>query len=619
MFGWINRNANEAEQNVDPGFRYKGKKGLASPLSININNTKHQSSKTRPPDTISYLSPTSAEGDDTNAFKNRTDSRQVEASTTRYTSMNNERDQAPTRYKDISTSSLVRLEKLDPAHPMIASRSCATSRSQALDLKHNDNSFHIIAKLLVDRFEEHLSNENVKTIRLSAGDLYHLNRVVPGRQSFIEAVRYRLKECPDDSSKPIHLVTRQCHALGLDRDGEANLLYAPIGTNFPISRMRESKSASRRTFKVNNVAIQNAQPNTPDELARQQLTTELQEASNLMSESVTAEASQFWRNQVAELQGKLRALHGKGIKPTNVTNLDTTNVITESLKANETVLSGLWQNIGYVPPTQDKQLEVISSFDTDVENNNGKDTLPPGHSSSENELPIVDVVAPSDLPGGYQFEAEINDKRFLATVPNGGIRKGQTFYCYMKVTNDEGIPVGRWRDRPFDCFKYGFRHPMLLLSFLCPLLALAQVMERVGLDITGRKPIENTPQDGLWSPRGMAISILCFWAGLNLTIVSGLEFKLHSYVTVSAADFLSIILVNASMIAFTIKATINTRDSLMERYQIPIGRLGSRNETIKSIILFPLTIAQMGRHTTSYEHYEGVWCNATGFVEHQGP
>jgi hypothetical protein len=422
--------------------------------------------------------------------------------------------------------------------------------------------------------------------------------------------------------------------------------------------MRESKSALSRNIKVNNVAIQNAQPNTPDELARQQLTTELQEASNLMAESVTAEASQFWRNQVAELQGKLRALHGKGIKPANVTNLDTTNVTTESLKSNEsvlsslwqnigyvpptqdkqlitnldttnvtteslksneTVLSGLWQNIGYVPPTQDKQLNVISSFDTDVDNNNEEDTSPPGHNSSENELPIVDVVAPSDLPGGYQFEAELNGKRFLATVPNGGIRKGQTFYCYMKVTNDEGIPVGRWRDGPFDCFKYGFRHPMLLLSFLCPLLALAQVMDRVGLDITGRKPIHNTPQDGLWSPRGMAISILCFWAGLNLTIVSGLELKIHSYVSVSAADFFSIILVNASMIAFTIYAIINTRDSLMERYQIPIGRLGSRNETIKSIILFPLTIAQMGRHTTSYEHYEGVWCNATGFVEHQGP
>ena len=93
MFGWINRNANEAaEQSADPGFRYQGKKGLASPLSNNIKNTNNQNSKTRPPDTISYLSPTSADGDDTNPFKNRTDSRQMEASTTRYTSMNNEID-----------------------------------------------------------------------------------------------------------------------------------------------------------------------------------------------------------------------------------------------------------------------------------------------------------------------------------------------------------------------------------------------------------------------------------------------------------------------------------------------------------------------------------------------
>jgi len=401
-----------------------------------------------------------------------------------------------------------------------------------------------------------------------------------------------------------------------------NVLYC-IDSLYVLQRMRESKSksksASSRNIKVNNVAIQNAQPNTLDELARQQLTTELQEASNLMSESVTAEASQFWRNQVAELQGKLRALHGKGIKPANVTNLHTTNVTTESLKSNESVLSGLWQNIGYVPPTQDKQLKIISSFETDVENTNEEAMSPSVHSSAEDELPIVDVVAPSDLPGGYQFEAELNGKRFLATVPDGGIRKGQTFYCYMKETNEEGIPVGRWRDGPFDCFKYGIRHPMLLLSFFCPLLALAQVMDRVGLDITGKKPIHNTPQDGLWSPRGMAISILCFWAGLNLTIVSGFEYKLHSFVSVSAADFLSIILVNASMTVFTIYTTINTRDSLMERYQIPVGRLGSRIETIKSIILFPLTIAQMGRHTTSYEHYEGVWCNATGIVEHQGP
>ena len=73
------------------------------------------------------------------------------------------------------------------------------------------------------------------------------------------------------------------------------------------------------------------------------------------------------------------------------------------------------------------------------------------------------------------------------------------------------------------------------------------------------------------------------------------------------------------MLAFIIYATINTKASIMERYYIPVGRLGERMETLQSAIFFPLTIAQMGRHTASYDDYEGVCCNATGIVEHQEP
>ena len=37
-------------------------------------------------------------------------------------------------------------------------------------------------------------------------------------------------------------------------------------------------------------------------------------------------------------------------------------------------------------------------------------------SSFRGALPIVAVVAPGNLPGGYRFEAEIDGHRFLATV-----------------------------------------------------------------------------------------------------------------------------------------------------------------------------------------------------------
>jgi hypothetical protein len=86
-------------------------------------------------------------------------------------------------------------------------------------------------------------------------------------------------------------------------------------------------------------------------------------------------------------------------------------------------------------------------------------------------LPVVDVVAPADLPGGYCFEAEIEDRRFLAMVPPDGVRKGETFSCYMRDLDIVGseIPVGRWRDSMFDCFKHGVFHPLVLNAVFCPL------------------------------------------------------------------------------------------------------------------------------------------------------
>lgn len=109
----------------------------------------------------------------------------------------------------------------------------ATPRSQVLDLTRNDNSFHVIAKLIIDRFEDQLKL-HADTITITAGDRFHLDRVVPTKKNFVEAVQYRLQNCSDQSTKPIHLVTRQCRALGLHFDGDRNILFAPVGTIIKI-------------------------------------------------------------------------------------------------------------------------------------------------------------------------------------------------------------------------------------------------------------------------------------------------------------------------------------------------------------------------------------------------
>jgi len=82
--------------------------------------------------------------------------------------------------------------------------------------------------------------------------------------------------------------------------------------------------------------------------------------------------------------------------------------------------------------------------------------------------PVVDVVAPDDLPGGFSFEAEMGTQRFLATVPAGGVRRGETFSTHMKKIDIE-IPVGLWRDGLFSCFKHGVCHPLVVNTIACPL------------------------------------------------------------------------------------------------------------------------------------------------------
>ena len=240
MFRWASTRANEDGQNMEPTFRVQSKhpaqskKTAPSPLGVNINHT-NQNGMLRPPQTITYVSPTSAEDRNGNYFETRDVQPQMQESSARYVSMDDEREAPATSYQDISNQSLARLEKLDPSHPMVSGRSRTSQRAPALDLKHNDDSFQIVASLIVDRFEDHLSNRETKSIRITAGDTYHMERVVPDKKQFIDAVKYRIQNCPENSSKQIHKVTRQCHVLGLDRKGESNLLFAPIGSHFELT------------------------------------------------------------------------------------------------------------------------------------------------------------------------------------------------------------------------------------------------------------------------------------------------------------------------------------------------------------------------------------------------
>lgn len=86
---------------------------------------------------------------------------------------------------------------------------------------------------------------------------------------------------------------------------------------------------------------------------------------------------------------------------------------------------------------------------------------------------MVSVVAPENLPENYTFEAKVGNLVFLATVPKGGVTKGQVFHSTMtdifsRDFAEMKIPRGQWRDNLFDCLKYGIAHPFVVTSCFCP-------------------------------------------------------------------------------------------------------------------------------------------------------
>ena len=199
-----------------------------------------------------------------------------------------------------------------------------------------------------------------------------------------------------------------------------------------------------------------------------------------MAESVTPEATAFWRKHVIELQSRLRALH-EG-QPCASRSIMAEEEV--ALKNNDRMLEKLEQagagtsdgtlttnSILADPVDGPSQAEFLASLENEFNDLQAKSNRYLNQIDPEiQNVPMVDVVAPANLPEGYTFEAEINNKRFLAIVPAGGVRKGQTFSCFMKdVDAVADIPIGRWRDGLFSLLDNGTAHPMLWTPVLCPL------------------------------------------------------------------------------------------------------------------------------------------------------
>lgn len=131
---------------------------------------------------------------------------------------------------------------------------------------------------------------------------------------------------------------------------------------------------------------------------------------------------------------------------------------------------------------------------------------------------MVRVMAPADLPGGYELTVEGKESApFTATIPADGVKNGEVFLA-PKPSGYKGeelinVPKGHWKDGLFDCFNYGFFHSSFWCSMCCPELVMGQVMQRMRLSWLGRR----IPGDRALSTFKTVLSIvICYMIYSNI-------------------------------------------------------------------------------------------------------
>jgi Cys-rich protein (TIGR01571 family) len=410
-----------------------------------------------------------------------------------------------------------------------------------------------------------------------------------------------------------------------------------------------------------------------DTTNKQQLLLELKEACTLMNQSITPETTRFWSDHIQILKSRLDALGAKHKQvvasqsinyPISIDNREVYGQhqpIVPLIAVDAQSVSGMsdvrsTRGIPVVPALiqpsnnadgQDKNLDrfmdpspeqytnddmgmvhsskqyeqpeiELSQSQNRYEPNPVEGMYPQPHDPKSlidddegyYEYPLVDVVAPADLPGGYHFEAEIEGQRFLATVPSGGVQQGETFTCYMKELDSVAIdiPVGEWKDGLFNMCELGWCHPVLWNAVFCPLIALGQIQTRVHLDFLGRPKFGDLP----YSNRYMMLLVIAFWIGTNVTLFAACNLKWSRGLELSVADGCAFVLVNVAMFGFIVFVTQSTRSSVREKFMIRERCCYDLEDVCCAALCLPCAVGQMQRHTANYEDYEAVCCSKTG-------
>lgn len=230
----------------------------------------------------------------------------------------------------------------------------------------------------------------------------------------------------------------------------------------------------------------------------------------------------------------------------------------------------------------------------------------------------MNILAPMDIPEDYKFQAQVDDHSFTATVPRGGVKKGELFQNATQIDVAEGTcsattspRMGNWHDGLFFCFQFGPLHPSVLNSIFCPILSLAQVMTRLKVGWVGIPVRQHRVNDTFRV--ALVLSMFVVIVNCNLYYLPHDE-QLPK--NVSSLQIILFAVFNALVLVYLYFNVIKTRRLLRQRYMIPEKSCIGFEDAALTIPCSGLVLMQMHRHTADYDTYSARCCSANGLPLH---
>ena len=248
---------------------------------------------------------------------------------------------------------------------------------------------------------------------------------------------------------------------------------------------------------------------------------------------------------------------------------------------------------------------------------------------------FVEIVAPSNMPGGYQFSVDVRGRHMIVAVPEGGVKENDMFKAAVLGSDDCGdilsqghnIPVGEWRDDVCDCCTHGCCHPQMCLTIWMTPLALGQILTRLKLDwLASPLPKSTDNKQVIWTAFRVLLLVFVgyqfldtFFYYLTFDSIQGKYDPEQDQVVypdvvpawANAIDAFREALTTAYML-FMLFITIRTRSAIRSKYVIPQKKCVGCEDFCCSLFCCGCTICQMARHTADYNKYSSSCCTETG-------